>query len=134
MRQRPVPAGRILYEMRYPIFAAFCGALVSAAPLAGQSPTQDTIRLSIEEAVATGLKMADEVRLQAASADIIDAQFDAARGALLPTARLTSSFGRTYSSARSLALNPVFNQTNSYTVALNINQPLFQGGKLVNAT
>jgi len=122
--------------MRYPVLAAFCGAiqLAAVATAAAQSTAKDTLRLSIEEAVATGLKVADEVRLSALQADISDAQFDAARGALLPTARLSSSFGRTYSSARSLALNPVFNQTNAYSVSLNVSQPLFQGGKLFNAT
>jgi outer membrane protein len=121
--------------MKYLALAAVCGALssVSVAPAAAQSTTPDTLRLSIEDAVATGLKVADEVRLSAYTAASADAQFDAARGALLPTARLNSSFGRTYSSARSLALNPVFNQTNAYSVSLNISQPLFQGGKLVNA-
>jgi outer membrane protein TolC len=121
--------------MRYRVLAAFSGAiqLVAVAAAAAQSTAPDTLRLSIEEAVSTGLKVADEVRLSAASAAITDAQYDAARGALLPTARLSSSFGRTYSSARSLALNPVFNQTNAYSVNLNISQPLFQGGKLYNA-
>lgn len=52
----------------------------------------------------------------------------------MPLLRLSTSFGRTYSSARSLALNPVFNQTNAYTANLNFSQPLFQGGKLYNAT
>src|SRR6185436_2151300 len=135
MRQRSAKHGRILYVMKYPILAAFSGAiqLVAVAAAAAQSTAPDTLRLSIEEAVATGLKVADEVRLSAAQADITDAQFDAARGAMLPLARLTSSFGRTYSSARSLALNPVFNQTNAYSVSLNVSQPLFQGGKLYNA-
>ncbi len=136
MSQRVVRARRILYEMRYLALATFCGALQSAAvaAAAAQSTTQDTLRLSIEEAVATGLKVADEVRFSASAAAITNAQFDAARGAMLPTARLNSSFGRTFSSARSLALNPVFSQTNAYTVSLNISQPLFQGGKLFNAT
>ena len=127
--------GRILYVMRYRVLAAFSGAiqLAAVAAAAAQSTAPDTLRLSIEEAVATGLKVADEVRLSSAQADITDAQFDAARGALLPSLRLTSSFGRTYSSARSLALNPIFNQTNNYTVTLNLSQPLFQGGKLFNA-
>jgi outer membrane protein TolC len=136
MRQRPAQTGRILYVMKYRVLAAFSGALqfAAVATAAAQSPAKDTLRLSIEEAVNTGLKMADEVRLSAAQADIADAQFDASRGAMLPSLRLTSSFGRTYFSARSLALNPVFNQTNAYTFVLNFSQPLFQGGKLFNAT
>jgi outer membrane protein TolC len=120
--------------MRYRILAAFSGAMLSAAAsAAAQSSAQDTIRLSIEEAVSNGLKMADEVRLVAAQVDIADAQYDAARGTMLPVLRLNSSFGRTFSSARSLALNPVFNQTNAYSVSLNFTQQLFQGGRLYNA-
>src|SRR6185295_13944782 len=101
MRQRPAHTGRILYVMKYRVLAAFSGALhfAAAATAAAQSPAKDTLRLTIEEAVSTGLKMADEVRLTAAQADIADAQFDAARGAMLPSLRLTSSFGRTYFSA-----------------------------------
>jgi outer membrane protein TolC len=115
---------------------AACGvALLSAlAPAAAQNPARDTLRLSIEEAVNSGLKMADEVRLAEAQADIASAQFGASRGALLPVLRLSSSFGRTYSSARSLALNPVFNQTNAYSVNLNFTQQIFQGGRLFNST
>jgi len=105
-----------------------------AATAAAQTPSADTLRLSIEEAVNTGLKVADEVRLSMAQADIAEAQFGVARGTLLPTLRMSMSFGRTYSSARSLALNPVFNQTNDYTAALNFSQPLFQGGRSFNAT
>jgi len=116
-------------------FMAVCGvAFVTAlAPAAAQNPARDTLRLSIQEAVTNGLKVADEVRLSATQADIADAQYGAARGSLLPLLRLSSSFGRTYSSARSLALNPVFNQTNAYSVNLNFSQPVFQGGRLFNS-
>lgn len=103
------------------------------ACLAAQSPAADTIRLSIQEAVSNGLKVADEVRLSAARADIAGGQFGIARGSMLPTLRMNMSFGRTYSSSRSLALNPVFNQTNNYTATVNFSQPLFQGGRLFNS-
>ena len=65
MRQRPARAGRILYVMKYRVLAAFCGALqfATGAAAAAQSPAKDTLRLSIEEAVATGLKVADEVAI-----------------------------------------------------------------------
>ena len=112
--------------------AAFSGVILSAAaPAAAQSSTSDTIRLSIEEAVATGLKVADEVRLSAAQAEMADAQFNAARAGLVPLLRLTSTFGRTFESARSAAVNPVFAQTNAYTINASVSQPLFQGGKLI---
>jgi len=81
--------------------------------------------------VATGLRVADEVRLSAAQAAMADATHDAARAGLVPLVRLTSTFGRTFESARSAAVNPVFAQTNAYTINANISQPLFQGGKLI---
>ena len=118
--------------MRFQLLAALGALAVTAiAPAAAQSPASDTIRLSIEEAVATGLKVADEVRLSAAQADMADATYDAARAGLVPLVRLTSSFGRTFESARSAAVNPVFSQTNAYTINASISQPLFQGGRLI---
>jgi outer membrane protein TolC len=120
--------------MRHRFIAAFSGAILSVtATAAAQSPAPDTIRLSIEEAVATGLKVADEVRLSAAQSEIADAQFNAARAGLVPLLRLTSTFGRTFESARSAALNSVFAQTNAYTINASMSQPLFQGGKLIAA-
>jgi outer membrane protein TolC len=118
----------------YRSIALVCGAiqLVVTPPALAQRPAQtDTLRLSLEEAVTTGLRVADEVRLSAAQADIADAQVDAARASLLPQLRLNSSFGRTFENARSSAVNPVFSQTNTYSVNGNLSQTLFQGGRLV---
>lgn len=120
--------------MTYRSIALVCGAiqLVVTPPALAQRPAQtDTFRLSIEEAVTTGLRVADEVRLSAAQADIADAQVDAARASLLPQLRINSSFGRTFENARSSAVNPVFSQTNTYTVNGNLSQTLFQGGRLL---
>jgi outer membrane protein TolC len=118
----------------YRSIAVVCGAiqLVVTPPALAQRPAQtDTLRLSLEEAVTTGLRVADEVRLSAAQADIADAQVDAARASLLPQLRINSSFGRTFENARSSAVNPVFSQTNTYTVNGNLSQTLFQGGRLI---
>jgi outer membrane protein TolC len=95
------------------------------------APHTDTLRLSLDEAVTTGLRVADEVRLAAAQADIADEQLDLARSAMMPQLRISSTFGRTFENARSAAVNPVFSQTNTYTVNANLSQTLFQGGRLL---
>src|SRR5687767_3521772 len=120
--------------------ARSCGALVLLAlPLTAQrdparstpaNSTVDTLRLSLEEAVETGLRVGDEVRLAAARADIADAQLDPARSSLLQQLRINSAYTRTCESARSNAFSAVFNQPNTYTVSGNLTQPLFQGGRL----
>jgi outer membrane protein TolC len=115
-------------------FGLFCAAFLgAAAPVAAQraAPATDTLRLSLEEAITTALRVADEVRLSAAQADIADAQLGAARASLMPQFRITSSFGRTFENARSAAVNPVFAQTNTYTINGNLSQTLFQGGRLI---
>lgn len=120
--------------MMYRSIALFCGAiqLAVAFPAVAQrsaAPT-DTLRLSLDEAVTTGLRVGDEVRLSAAQADIAGAQVDAARASILPQLRINSAYTRTFESARSNAVSAVFNQPNTYTVTGNVSQPLFQGGRL----
>ncbi len=107
--------------------------LAVAMPALAQRPaaSTDTIRLSLEDAVTNGLRIGDEVRLSAAQADIADAQVDNARSSLLPQLRLTSSYTRTFESARSNAVSAVFNQPNTYNTNANVSQTLFQGGRLV---
>lgn len=124
--------------MMYRSIALLCGAIQLAvtpvvSPALAQRPAapMDTLRLSLEEAVTTGLRVGDEVRLSGAQADIAEAQLDAARSSLLPQLRINSSFGRTFENARSSAINPVFATTNTYTVNGNLSQTLFQGGRLI---
>jgi outer membrane protein TolC len=93
--------------------------------------TSDTLRLSLEEAVTTGLRVADEIRLTHAQSEIADAQFDLARASLLPQLGLTASYSRTFENARSNAINSVFGQPNFYNVNANLSQPIFQGGRLL---
>lgn len=119
-------------------FVLVCGVVqlavaLEVSPALAQRPAAatDTLRLSLEDAVVTALRVSDEVRLTATQADIADAQLDAARSALLPQLRLNSSFGRTFENARSSAVNPVFATTNTYTVNANFSQTLFQGGRLI---
>src|SRR5687768_6801248 len=128
--------GRILYVMMSRSIGLFLGAiqLAVSAPAIAQRPlaSTDTLRLSLAEAVATGLRVSDEIRLAAAQSDIAGAQLDAARSAMMPQLRINSSFGRTFENARSSAVNPVFSQTNTYTANANLSQTLFQGGRLWN--
>ena len=109
--------------------------LAVAMPALAQRPAtpNDTIRLSLDEAVTIGLRVADEVRLSAAQADVADAQVDLARSAMLPQIRINSAYTRTFESARATAVNAVFNQPNTYTANANFSQTLFQGGRLVAA-
>ncbi|HJQ19928.1 MAG TPA: TolC family protein, partial [Gemmatimonadaceae bacterium] len=108
--------------------------LAAGCPAFGQRPAaaNDTIRLSLEDAVTTGLRIADEIRLSEAQSDAADAQLDAARASLLPQVRLTSTYTHTLENARSSAVSSVFNQPNNYAAAANISQTLFQGGKLIS--
>lgn len=133
-RQRPDQGARILYLMMYRLNPLIFAALLAAAfaPLHAQRPVSqaDTLHLSLEDAVTTGLRVADEVRLSAAQSEIADAQLEAARASMMPQLRLNSSFGRTFENARSAAVNPVFSQTNTYTVNANLSQTIFQGGRL----
>lgn len=121
--------------MMYRFIALVCGAflLVATSPALAQrpGPATDTLHLSLDEAVTTGLRVADEVRLAAAQADIAEEQLDLARSAMMPQLRINSTFGRTFENARSAAVNPVFSQTNTYTVNANLSQTLFQGGRLL---
>jgi outer membrane protein TolC len=123
--------------MTFRSIAYICGAIqlavtpgVAAHAQRSAAPT-DTLRLSLDDAVITGLRVADEVRLSAAQVEIAGAQLDAARSSMLPQLRVNSSFGRTFENARSSAVNPVFATTNTYTVNGNVSQTLFQGGRLV---
>ena len=120
----------------YRSIALVCGAvqLAGAISASAQQPASqsDTLRLTLEDAVTTGLRVSDEIRLAVAQKDIADAQLDAARSSMLPQLRINSTFGRTFENARSAAVNPVFSQTNTYTVNANLSQTLFQGGRLYN--
>lgn len=94
----------------------------------------DTIRLSIEEAVAEAQRNSDEVRLSAALVDAADAQVSLARSNGLPQLRINTSYSHVYENARSTAVNAVFNQPNTYAVTASLSQTLFQGGRIVAAT
>ncbi|HVE79696.1 MAG TPA: TolC family protein [Gemmatimonadaceae bacterium] len=115
----------------------FALAAVAAAlmlPAAGAAQAPDTLRLSIEEAVATAVRTADETRIAEAQVSIADAQVVVARAAALPQLRITSGYTRTIESARGQAVGQFFAQANTYTANANFSQTIFQGGREFAAT
>jgi outer membrane protein TolC len=125
--------------MRLLVLAALptlpAGALPAAA-LDGGRPAgapPDTVRLSVEDAVAMALRQSDEVGVAAAQVDVADALYGAARANVLPQLRVSAGYTHVYESARGQAVGSVFNQPNTYTSALTLSQTLFQGGRLMSA-
>jgi outer membrane protein TolC len=107
---------------------------VMSAQSAGGDVVRDTLRLSVDDAVAIALRQSDEIGIAAAQVDVADAQYGAARANALPQLRFGGSYLHVYESARGQAVGSVFNQPNTYTANANLSQTLFQGGKLVSAT
>lgn len=107
-----------------------------AAPLAAQRASApaapgDTVRLSMQDALARALESSDEVRLAAAQVEVADAQLGVARATALPQLRLATTYQHAYENARAQAVGQVFNQPNTYNANLVLSQSLFQGGRVV---
>jgi outer membrane protein TolC len=96
--------------------------------------SDDTLRLSIQDAVALAQRASDEVKLSEALVEAAEAQVALARSNGLPQLRLNTSYSHVYENARSTAVNAVFNQPNTYAVTASLSQTLFQGGRIVAAT
>ena len=90
---------------------------------------QDTLRLSLPEAVTLALRDADEVKRANADVAITNAQVTTSRASGLPQLRLTGTYNHVFANARARAVNQVFNQPNTYNVNANLSQTLFQGGR-----
>jgi outer membrane protein TolC len=99
-------------------------AFLSAALL-----PQDTLRLSLPDAVTLALREADEVRRANADVALTAAQVTTSRASALPQLRLTGTYQHVFANARARAVNQVFNQPNTYNVNANVSQTLFQGGR-----
>lgn len=104
---------------------------LGAQPAAGHMA--DTLRLSVEAAVAMAQTQSDEVGVAAAQVDVADALYGSARANILPQLRFTGGYAHVYESARGQAVGSVFNQPNTYTANLNLSQTLFQGGRLLSS-
>jgi outer membrane protein TolC len=122
--------------------AAFVGLVVPGLPAqqgASQRASQpaaartDTLRLSVEDAVARALRSSDEARIADAQVDLAEASVTAARAAALPQLRLNGSYQQVLKNARAEIVGALFNQNYVYASNLNLQQSLFQGGRVVAA-
>ena len=119
-----------------------CGALaIGVSPVAvmgqqgvPQTPAIDTLRLSVQEAVAVAQRASDEVRLSAAYVEAASAQVALARSNGLPQLRINTSYSHVFENARSTAIHAVFSLPNTYAVTTSLSQTLFPGGRIVAAT
>lgn len=107
-------------------------SVASARPLGAQST--DTLRLGLEEAVTRVLRSSDEARIANAQVALLDAQVLSARAAGLPQVRLASSYTQVIQNARADIVGQVFNQRFNYNTNLQIQQSLFQGGRVISAS
>ena len=102
--------------------------LACTAPAAAQK--NDTLRLSLPDAVTRGLRFGDEARLAAAQVDLADASVMTARATGLPQLRVSGTYGHVYENARSTAVGQIFNQPNTFNTNANLSQVVFQGGRI----
>lgn len=107
-------------------------AVTLARPLGAQST--DTLRLGLEEAVTRVLRVSDESRIADAQVALVDAQVLSARSAGLPQVRLASSYQQIVQNARADIVGQVFNQRYNYNTNIQVQQSLFQGGRVVSAS
>ena len=106
---------------------------MASAQSASVDSARDTVRLTVDEAVAIALRQSDELGVASALVDVADAQYGVARANALPQLRVTGAYLHVYESARGQAVGAVFNQPNTYTANANLSQTLFQGGRLLAA-
>jgi outer membrane protein len=108
-----------------------CAGALAARPARAQQPAPgDTLRVSIQDAVARALGEGDEVRLAESRSQAANAQVGQARATALPALRMNSTFTHVYENARAQAVGQIFNQPNTYNVNFNLSAPLFQGGRI----
>jgi outer membrane protein TolC len=94
------------------------------------APGPDSLSLALGDAVARAFRTGDEAQIADALVDVADAQVGIARSAALPQLRLANtSYTHTIQSARGQAVGSLFNQANTYTLAGNLSQTIFQGGR-----
>lgn len=95
---------------------------------------RDSVRLTIADAVQRVLRASDESRIADAAVEIADAQVTAARATGLPQLRLNSNYQQVLLNARADIVGAVFGQNYTYTTNLNVQQSLFQGGRILAAS
>jgi outer membrane protein len=110
------------------LFAAALCLVAVTAPAAAQK--NDTLRISLPDAVTRGLRFSDEARLASAQVDLADAAVMTARATGLPQLRVTGTYNHVYENARSTAVGQIFNQPNTFNSNANLSQVIFQGGRV----
>lgn len=118
-------------SLRFSFFALVLAALPWRAQQAQRAT--DTLTLSIEDAVTRVLRSSDEIRIANAQVELADAQVTAARAAGLPQLRLNSTYTQVLKNARAEIVGAVFNQNYVYNSNLQLQQAIFQGGRIVAA-
>lgn len=108
-------------------------AVLFMAPLALRAQSSDTLRLTLADAVTRVLRTSDESRIADAQIEIADAQVTSARAAGLPQLRLNGSYQQVLKNARAQIVGSVFAQNYVYTSNLNLQQAIFQGGRILAA-
>ena len=112
--------------------APLVALLAFAAPARAQG--DDTLRLTLADAVARILTTSDEVRIANAQIDLADAAITSARAAALPQLRLNTTYSQVVKNARAAIVGSVFGQSYTYNSNLQLSQAFFQGGRLIAAS
>ena len=108
-------------------------AALALTPGSLSAQGSDTLRLSLADAVTRVLRTSDEARLADAQLEVADAQVTIARAVGLPQLRLNGNSQQVLKNARAEIVGQVFNQPYVYSSNLNVQQALFQGGRIVAA-
>lgn len=118
--------------MKRSAFAIACAACV-AFP-AAHAQRADTVRVGIADAVNYMLRSSDENKLALLAVDNADAAVTTAMAPGLPQLRFTGTYNQVVKNARAEIVGSVFGQAYTYQGTFNMQQALFQGGKIVSAS
>lgn len=124
--------GRLLPRFALTLLAA---GILAAPAARAQDPSPfrgraDTLRLSLEDAVARAERHGDISRTAAIQMELTEAQLAIARAGALPSLRVSGGYTRVYRSARGQVVGRLFQQPNTYTISGTFSQPIFQGGRV----
>ncbi|MBX3174223.1 MAG: TolC family protein [Gemmatimonadaceae bacterium] len=108
-------------------------ALPAAGAAARPLAAQDSLRLALPDVVRQVLRSSDETRIADALVELADAQVTAARAAGLPQLRLNSTYTQVLKNARAEIVGQLFGQNYVYNSNLQLQQSLFQGGRILAA-
>ncbi len=114
--------------------AALLAIATLLAPALGAQQRADTLRLTLEDAVARALRSSDESRIADAQVELAEAAVTSARAAGLPQLRMNGSYQQVLKNARAEIVGALFNQNYVYSSNLNVQQAIFQGGRIFAAS